>query len=108
MDANKLTTEHPSIALITVNGKIWGIPYKQDVKSAIWYPQKAFEAAGYTVPTTWDDLIKLSDKIIADGKGNPWCVKRGRPGRRDRLAAHRLGRGSHPQDQGRGLLQAVD
>jgi alpha-glucoside transport system substrate-binding protein len=80
MDPTKLTASHPSIGLVTVNGKIWGIPYKQDVKSAIWYPQKAFKAAGYTVPTTWDDLIKLSDKIIADGKGNPWCISAGGPG----------------------------
>ena len=27
-------------------GKIWGIPYKADVKSTIWYPIKAFEAEG--------------------------------------------------------------
>lgn len=26
------------------------------------------------MPTTWDELITLSDKIIADGEGNPWCV----------------------------------
>ena len=58
---------------------IWGIPYKADVKSTIWYPIKAFEAKGYTVPTTWDELIALSDKIVADGS-NPWCVSAGGPG----------------------------
>ena len=59
--------------------KIWGIPYKADVKSTIWYPIKAFEAKGYTVPKTWDELIALSDKIVADGT-NPWCVSAGGPG----------------------------
>ncbi len=58
---------------------IWGIPYKADVKSTIWYPIKAFEAKGYKVPTTWDELIALSDKIVADGS-NPWCVSAGGPG----------------------------
>jgi alpha-glucoside transport system substrate-binding protein len=80
MDAQKLSTEHPAtIGLVTQGNQIWGIPYKADVKSTIWYPIKAFEAAGYTVPTTWDELIALSDKIVADGT-NPWCISAGGPG----------------------------
>ena len=73
-------TEHPAtIGLVTQGANIWGIPYKADVKSTIWYPIKAFEAKGYAVPTTWDELIALSDKIVADGS-NPWCVSAGGPG----------------------------
>ena len=80
MDAKKLSAEHPAtIGLVTEGNKIWGIPYKADVKSTIWYPIKAFEAKGYKVPTTWDELIALSDKIVADGS-NPWCVSAGGPG----------------------------
>jgi alpha-glucoside transport system substrate-binding protein len=55
-------------------GEIWGIPFKVDVKSTIWYPIKAFEAHGYTVPATWDEMKTLAAKIVADGKGSPWCV----------------------------------
>ena len=80
MDAKKLSDEHPAtIGLITQGSKIWGVPYKADVKSTIWYPIKAFEAKGYAVPTTWDELIALSDKIVTDGS-NPWCVSAGGPG----------------------------
>ena len=81
MDADKkLSSEHPAtIGLVTQGDKIWGIPYKADVKSTIWYPIKAFAAKGYQVPTTWDELIALSDKIVADGS-NPWCVSAGGPG----------------------------
>ncbi len=68
-----------TIGLVTQGSNIWGIPYKADVKSTIWYPIKAFEAKGYTVPKTWDELIALSDKIVADGT-NPWCVSAGGPG----------------------------
>jgi maltose-binding protein MalE len=58
MDAKKLSDEHANtISLVTKDGKIWGIPYKADVKSVIWYPIKAFEAKGYKVPATWDELI---------------------------------------------------
>jgi len=80
MDAKKLSDEHPAtIGLVTQGSKIWGIPYKADVKSTIWYPIKAFAAKGYKVPTTWDELIALSDKIVADGS-NPWCISAGGPG----------------------------
>ena len=80
LDGKKLSDEHANtIGLVTQDGKIWGIPYKADVKSVIWYPIKAFAAKGYTVPTTWDELIALSDKIVADGS-NPWCISAGGPG----------------------------
>ena len=80
MDTNKLSSEHPStIGLVTEGAHIWGVPYKADVKSTIWYPIKAFAAKGYTVPKTWDDLITLSNQIVTDGS-NPWCVSAGGPG----------------------------
>jgi len=50
-----------------------GIWHNNDVKSLVWYPKKAFDEKGYTVPTTWDEMIALSDKIVADG-GTPWCI----------------------------------
>ena len=40
----------------------------------MWYPVAPFEAAGYAIPTTWDEMTALSDQIIADGNGNPWCI----------------------------------
>jgi alpha-glucoside transport system substrate-binding protein len=42
-------------------------------KSQVWYPKKAWDAAGYPIPETWDELIALSDQIVADGDA-PWCV----------------------------------
>jgi alpha-glucoside transport system substrate-binding protein len=80
MDVNKLNGEHSAtIGPVTKDGHIWGLPYKADVKSTIWYPIKAFAAKGYTVPTTWDELVALSDKIVADGS-HPWCASAGGPG----------------------------
>jgi alpha-glucoside transport system substrate-binding protein len=54
-------------------GKHYGIPTNINLKSMIWYPVDDFEAAGYEIPETWDDLIALSDQIVDDG-GTPWCV----------------------------------
>ncbi len=57
----------------TVNGKWLGLPVKADVKTIIWYSPTNFEALGYTVPTTWDELNTLVDKMAADGNV-PWSM----------------------------------
>ncbi len=54
-------------------GEHYGLPTNINLKSMVWYPKDDFDAAGYEVPETWDDLIALSDQIVADGS-NPWCV----------------------------------
>lgn len=80
MDVTKLNAEHAAtIGPVTKDGHIWGIPYKADVKSTVWYPIKAFAAKGYKVPTTYDELVTLADKIVADGS-NPFCASAGGPG----------------------------
>ncbi len=76
----KLQDDFPStIGLITDGDHIWGVPTKADVKSMIWYPVKAFAAKGYEVPKTWDELVALADKIVADGS-HPFCASAGGPG----------------------------
>ena len=42
-----------------------------DLKGLVFYPGR-FEAAGYQIPHTWDELVALSRQIVADG-GTPWC-----------------------------------
>jgi len=80
MDVTKLNAEHSAtIGPVTKGGHIWGIPYKADVKSTVWYPIKAFAAKGYQVPTTYDELVTLADKIVADGS-HPFCASAGGPG----------------------------
>jgi alpha-glucoside transport system substrate-binding protein len=61
------------LSLVEVDGEHYGIPSNVNLKSMVWYPKAAFDAAGYTAPTTWDELMALSDQIVADG-GTPWCV----------------------------------
>ncbi|MBC8585822.1 ABC transporter substrate-binding protein [Youxingia wuxianensis] len=43
------------------------------VASLVWYPKSAFDEAGYKIPETWDELIQLSEDIVADG-GSPWSI----------------------------------
>jgi len=61
------------VSLGEYKGKHYGIPTNINLKSMVWYPKAAFDAKGYEVPETWDDLMALSDQIVADG-GTPWCV----------------------------------
>jgi alpha-glucoside transport system substrate-binding protein len=60
--------------LAQYNDTIYGVFYKTDVKSIVWYPVQGFADNGYEVPETWDELVALSDQIVADGNGNPWCI----------------------------------
>jgi alpha-glucoside transport system substrate-binding protein len=59
--------------LATVDGKVYGVPSRANVKSMVWYSPKMFADKGYTIPTTLEELTALSDKIVADG-GTPWCL----------------------------------
>lgn len=57
----------------TVDGKWLGLPVKADPKTLIWYNPKVFTEKGYTVPTTWDELNTLVEKMVADGNV-PWSM----------------------------------
>jgi alpha-glucoside transport system substrate-binding protein len=62
-----------SLSDFTVDGEVYGILFKSGNKGSIWYSPEAFEASGYEVPTTYDELIALSDQIVADGN-TPWSI----------------------------------
>ncbi|MGI9647549.1 MAG: ABC transporter substrate-binding protein [Acidimicrobiia bacterium] len=60
------------VSLGEFNGKHYGIPTNVNTKGLIWYPLPEFTDAGYEPPETWDELIALSDQMVADGV-TPWC-----------------------------------
>ncbi len=57
----------------TIDGKWLGLPVKADIKTIIWYSPVVFEAKGYTVPTTWDELDALVEEMVANGDV-PWSM----------------------------------
>ena len=59
--------------LATFDGKLYGIFYRANTKSIVWYPTPQFEEAGYKIPETWDELVALSDQMVANGH-TPWCI----------------------------------
>lgn len=75
MDMDGLKSEYSDawIDLGSYQGKLHAVFISADLKSMVWYNPKAFAAAGYTIPKTWDELMALSDKMVADGN-TPWAI----------------------------------
>jgi len=73
MDKAKLETNYNKswLDMATMdgpNGKFMaGIWARSSVKSLVWYNKKEFEAAGYEIPQTWDELLALTEQIAKDG-----------------------------------------
>ncbi|MDO4242845.1 MAG: ABC transporter substrate-binding protein [Actinomyces sp.] len=60
-----------------VDGTLYAAPLMASVKSFVWYSPAAFEASGYQVPRTWEELVDLTDQVVADhpdGAVTPWCL----------------------------------
>ena len=73
LGANAASYSDFFVTPMTIDGKWLGLPIKADVKSIIWYSPANFEALGYTVPTTWEELDALVEKMVADGNV-PWSM----------------------------------
>ena len=55
------------------NDQTFGMFYRVDLKSLVWYSPEAFDEAGYDIPTTMEDLKALTQEI-ADAGETPWCI----------------------------------
>ncbi|WP_105567804.1 ABC transporter substrate-binding protein [Microbacterium halophytorum] len=59
-----------------VDGTQYGVPIQGSAKSFVWYKPSLFEENGYEIPTTWDEMMDLTDQISADHGSDtvkPWC-----------------------------------
>ncbi len=58
----------------TPSGEILGGVFSRvNGKSLVWYPKDDWDAAGYEIPETWEELQALQDTIVSDGD-TPWCI----------------------------------
>lgn len=53
--------------------RLYGLPYKAEVKSLVWYVPQNLADAGYAVPQSYQDIKALTRQIVADGQ-TPWCI----------------------------------
>ncbi|UWR81059.1 ABC transporter substrate-binding protein [Phaeobacter inhibens] len=61
------------------NEDVFGLFYKVDVKSLVWYVPETFEDFGYDIPQSMEELKTLTDQMVADGN-TPWCIGLGSGG----------------------------
>ncbi len=53
--------------------QFFGLFYKIDLKSLVWYSPDNLEDAGYDVPATMEELLEVSAALVEDGE-TPWCI----------------------------------
>ncbi len=58
----------------SVDGTFYAAPLGANVKSFVWYSPKTFADNGWAIPTTWDELLTLSQTIADTTDVQPWCV----------------------------------
>ncbi|NTU65435.1 MAG: extracellular solute-binding protein, partial [Chloroflexi bacterium] len=78
MDALKANYNQSWLDMAMVPGSdgnkiMGGVWERVNGKSLVWYPKKAWDEAGYKIPTTWEEMKTLMDDMVADGSA-PWCV----------------------------------
>ena len=72
LDDYKANFSEYIVGLGTVDGVAYGGAHAFNLKSIVWYQPAEFEARGYSVPETWDEMIALADQIVSEGM-NPFC-----------------------------------
>ena len=73
LEATQAEWAQSHIDFALVDGEFYGVPVKTDLKSIVWYKPAVFEANGYEIPQSWDELKELTNTMIADGN-TPWCI----------------------------------
>jgi alpha-glucoside transport system substrate-binding protein len=75
LDMSKLRSEYSKvwIDLGTQNGKLVEVFSWAAIKGLVWYNPKTWQAKGYSVPKTWDDMTALQSKMKSNGD-TPWCM----------------------------------
>jgi alpha-glucoside transport system substrate-binding protein len=61
------------LAFSNVDGTQYGVPFKSDLKSLVWYVPSVWKEKGYEVPTTLTEFKDLVDTMKANGD-TPLCV----------------------------------
>jgi alpha-glucoside transport system substrate-binding protein len=75
LDMSKVRNDYANawINLGSYNGHLYSIFYRVANKGTIWYSPKQFQTNGYQIPSTWDQMVTLSNQIAGSGKF-PWAM----------------------------------
>jgi alpha-glucoside transport system substrate-binding protein len=59
--------------VLTAGAADVAVPYRTTIKSLVWYRPEVFEANGWEVPATLDQLVELVERIRRQDDIAPWC-----------------------------------
>jgi multiple sugar transport system substrate-binding protein len=80
--SEKSQFEPATLAPLTIDGKLWGIPYNTNARGLI-YRKDVLDQYGLKVPTTWEELISTARQITKLTNKQMWglflCTKVGDP-----------------------------
>jgi alpha-glucoside transport system substrate-binding protein len=61
-------------AYATTGDTLYGAPLMASVKGFVWYSPAQFAEWGVEVPTTWDEMLTLTQTIADETGTAPWCA----------------------------------
>ena len=75
LDMGKMQGDYAKswLDLGSYNGKLYAIFFKAANKGTVWYNPGQFKSNNYNTPSTWQDMITLSNSIAGSGKF-PWSM----------------------------------
>jgi alpha-glucoside transport system substrate-binding protein len=75
LDPDKINENYSGTwtSLATVDDTVYGVVAKANSKSVIWYKPKSFQENSFDIPTTWDQLLDITEQYNSKGK-KPWAV----------------------------------
>jgi alpha-glucoside transport system substrate-binding protein len=56
-----------------IDGTPYAVPWRLTVKSLVWYRPLVFALNGWDVPRTFEELMRLTDRIEEQSDLAPWC-----------------------------------
>lgn len=56
-----------SLSNVTFDGEIYGVPVENIAVAVIYYNKDIFEQFSLEVPTTWDELVAVSETLVENG-----------------------------------------
>jgi alpha-glucoside transport system substrate-binding protein len=68
-----LAANYPPERWQTDDGPVYAFPYRDIVKSLVWYRPDVWAEHGWAVPTTIQELEQLATEIADSGGMAPWC-----------------------------------
>ena len=75
LDPDKINENYSDTwtTLATVDDTVYGVVAQANSKSVIWYKPKSFQENSFDIPTTWDQLLDITEQYNSKGK-KPWAV----------------------------------